>query len=68
MIAQYMALIAGALFLLREISHLIVFKNSMKRLKEQKLLLFSLIGEIYMLLISPYLWLGGRTTKTGKWR
>ncbi|PLX00051.1 MAG: hypothetical protein C0593_01805 [Marinilabiliales bacterium] len=68
MITQYMVLIAGGLFLLREISHLIVFKNSMKRLKEQKLLLFSLIGEIYILLISPYLWLGGRTTKTGKWR
>lgn len=67
MFSNYMLYFVLGMFLLRELSHLLLFKNSMKKLKEQNLLLTSLIGEIFVLLIGPYLWLSSRTTKTGKW-
>lgn len=67
-ISNYMLYYVLGIFLLRELSHVLIFKNSMNKLREQNLLLTSLLGEFYMLLISPYLWLSGRTTKTGKWR
>ncbi len=56
------------LFALRLISNLIIFKNSMQRLNEKKLLLFSPLFELFLLGLFPLIMLANLVIKQSKWK
>lgn len=64
---KYNIIIAGALFILRLITQLIIFKKSLNKLSERKLLLFSPIFEIMYTVINPLLAFTNLVSPKKKW-
>ncbi|MFH0895424.1 MAG: glycosyltransferase [Bacteroidota bacterium] len=60
--------VVGGLWLLRSITQLLVYKNSMRRLGEKDLLLFSPVFEIYFLFFYPITYVTNRFNKTRRWK
>jgi len=60
----YMVPFVLGAFLLRMISWFLVVIFTIKRFDEPDLFVTSLFAELMLMLINPYLWLAGRTTKT----
>ncbi|PID93606.1 MAG: hypothetical protein CSA95_06755 [Bacteroidetes bacterium] len=63
---NYMCYPVIGLFLLRLFSYLFFFVKSMHRFEEKKLLFTALWGELLLLVINPFLWLGSKTIKVAQ--
>lgn len=60
--------ILGLLLLIRQITFLVIFKKSMNQLAEKKLLLFSLIFELFFILFYPLLAIINVFKKAPEWK
>lgn len=63
---NYMRYPVIGLFLLRLFSYLFSFAKSMQRFEEKKLLFTALWGELLLLVVNPFLWLGSKTIKVAQ--
>jgi len=61
-------IIVGAVFGLRFVSYLLITKLSMNRLNERKLLLFSPIAELFLIIFYPVVSLVNMFRKPDKWK
>ena len=64
----YNMIIVGSVFILRFVSYLLITKMSMNRLNERKLLLFSPIAELFLIVFYPVLSLVNMFSKPDKWK
>ncbi|RLD50679.1 MAG: hypothetical protein DRI97_16700 [Bacteroidetes bacterium] len=64
----YNIIITGGILLLRIVSYLLITKMSMNRLNERKLLVFSPIAELFLIIFYPVLSLVNVFSKTNKWK
>lgn len=64
----YNYIIVASVFLLRFVSYLLITKKAMNRLHERKLLLFSPIAELFLILFYPFLGLANMISKPDKWK
>ncbi len=64
----YNIIITGGILLLRIVSYLLITKLSMNRLNERKLLVFSPIAELFLIIFYPVLSLVNVFSKTNKWK
>ncbi|RLD77137.1 MAG: glycosyl transferase family 2, partial [Bacteroidetes bacterium] len=64
----YNMIIVGSVFILRFVSYLLITKMSMNRLNERKLLLFSPIAELFLIVFYPMLSLVNMFSKPDKWK
>jgi hypothetical protein len=65
---KYNMIVVGGIFLLRFVSYLLITKISMIRLGERKLLLFSPIAEVFLIILYPLLSLINMISKPDKWK
>lgn len=68
MVLKFNLIVSGAVFLLRIVSFLLITKLSMNRLNERKLLLFSPIAEVLLIIFYPLLGLVNMISKPDKWK
>jgi len=61
-------LLVVSMFMLRLLSSLFVIKKTMKKLKEQNLLLFSPLFEIIFMLLNPIIVFSNLVSKNNKWK
>jgi len=64
----YNMIVVGSVFILRFVSYLLITKMSMNRLNERKLLLFSPIAELFLIVFYPMLSLVNMFSKPDKWK
>ena len=64
----YNMIVVGSIFILRFVSYLLITKMSMNRLNERKLLLFSPIAELFLIVFYPVLSLVNMFSKPDKWK
>jgi len=64
----YNYLVVMGIFLLRFVSYLLITKMSMNRLNERKLLVFSPIAELFLIIFYPILSLVNMFSKPDKWK
>ncbi len=67
-VINYTLLIVSALFLLRLISQLIIFKKSMQKLNEKNFLLLIPFFEIFFVILNPIIVLINTISKQDKWK
>jgi hypothetical protein len=65
---KFNMIVVGGIFLLRFVSYLLITKISMIRLGERKLLLFSPIAEVFLIILYPLLSLINMISKPDKWK
>lgn len=65
---NYTLLIVPALFLLRLISQLIIYKKAMRKLNEKNFLLLVPIFEIFFVVLNPIIVLINTVSKPDKWK
>jgi len=65
---NYNVMVVAGVFFLRFVSYLLITKMSMKRLNERKLLLFSPIAELFLIILYPLLSLFNMISKPDKWK
>ena len=68
LVLGYNMIIVGAVFFLRFVSYLLITKLCMNRLNERKLLLFSPIAELFLIVFYPMLSLVNMFSKPDKWK
>ncbi len=64
----YIIIIILPLFFIRIITQLIIFKKSMVKLNERKLLLISPLLELFFIILNPILAFGNMIVKQNKWK
>jgi hypothetical protein len=65
---KFNMIVVAGIFLLRFVSYLLITKMSMIRLGERKLLLFSPIAEVFLIILYPILSLINMISKPDKWK
>jgi glycosyltransferase involved in cell wall biosynthesis len=68
LIARYNIIPVAALFSLRLISQLIIFKTSINKLEEKKLLLYTPLFELFFIVLNPLIYLSNLVSKENKWK
>jgi len=68
LLAKFYVYIVLAIFAVRLISKLVIFKKSMQRLNENKLLLISPLFELFLLGLFPLILLANLVIKQSKWK
>lgn len=66
--ATYNIIPVIALFLLRLISQLIIFKKSINKLEEKNLLLYTPLFELFFIIANPLIFLSNLVSKENKWK
>jgi hypothetical protein len=68
LLVRFNVYIVLGIFATRLISKLVIFKNSMRRLNEKKLLLISPLFELFLLGFFPLILLANLVLKQSKWK
>ncbi len=68
LVLGYNMIVVGSVFFLRFVSYLLITKLCMNRLNERKLLLFSPIAELFLIVFYPMLSLVNMLSKPDKWK
>lgn len=68
LIVRYTIIPVAALFLLRLITQLIIYKKSISKLEEKNLLLYTPFFELFFIIVNPLIFLSNLVSKENKWK